>query len=60
MVRILHASPDAPAVDVYVNDEAVVEDAEFKDATDYMDLPEGDHEVAIYPSEEGMEGVSGN
>ncbi|MFD1020618.1 DUF4397 domain-containing protein [Thalassobacillus hwangdonensis] len=48
MVRILHASPDAPAVDVYVNDEAVVEGAEFKAATDYMEVPAGEHKVEIY------------
>ncbi|MCP3028859.1 DUF4397 domain-containing protein [Halobacillus sp. A5] len=48
MVRILHASPDAPAVDVYVNEDSVVDGAEFKDATDYMELPAGDHSVEIY------------
>lgn len=48
MVRILHASPDAPAVDVYVNGNAVVEGAEFKAATDYMELPAGEHSVEIY------------
>ncbi|TFD95497.1 DUF4397 domain-containing protein [Jeotgalibacillus sp. R-1-5s-1] len=49
-VRILHASPDAPAVDVYVNGEAVVEGAAFKDYTDYLALPAGDHEVEIFPA----------
>ncbi|MEA3318798.1 MAG: DUF4397 domain-containing protein [Bacillota bacterium] len=48
MVRIIHASPDAPAVDVYVNGEATVENAEFKAATDYMNLPAGTHKVEIY------------
>ncbi|SDJ46683.1 DUF4397 domain-containing protein [Salimicrobium halophilum] len=56
MVRIAHASPDAPAVDVYVNGEAVVEGAAFKDATDYLNLPAGDHEVAIYPADANGEG----
>ncbi|WP_010174475.1 DUF4397 domain-containing protein [Bacillus coahuilensis] len=50
MVRIFHASPDAPAVDVYVNGDAVVEGAEFKDATDYLELPAGKHMVEIYPA----------
>ncbi|WP_175987869.1 DUF4397 domain-containing protein [Bacillus sp. Marseille-Q1617] len=48
MVRVVHASPDAPAVDVYVDDKAVVEGAEFKAATDYMNLPAGEHKVDIY------------
>ncbi|KGP72366.1 DUF4397 domain-containing protein [Pontibacillus yanchengensis] len=48
MVRVLHASPDAPAVDVYVDGNAVVEGAEFKASTDYLKLPAGDHNVEIY------------
>ncbi|RCW77282.1 DUF4397 domain-containing protein [Saliterribacillus persicus] len=50
MVRILHASPDAPEVDVYLNGDAVVEGAGFKAATDYMEVPAGEHEVEIYPA----------
>lgn len=48
MLRILHASPEAPAVDVYLNDEVAVEGAEFKSATDYMEVPAGEHTVEIY------------
>ncbi|WWD80607.1 DUF4397 domain-containing protein [Alkalicoccus halolimnae] len=56
MVRVLHASPDAPEVDVYVNGDAAVEGAAFKDITDYLELPAGDHEVAIFPAGEDGEG----
>ncbi|PTL40088.1 peptidase [Alkalicoccus saliphilus] len=56
MVRVLHASPDAPEVDVYVNGDAAVEGAAFQDITDYLELPAGDHEVAIFPAGEGGEG----
>lgn len=48
MVRVLHASPDAPAVDVYVNGEVAVENAAFKDITGYLELPAGEHDVAIH------------
>ncbi|MBH0155272.1 DUF4397 domain-containing protein [Fictibacillus sp. 5RED26] len=48
MVRIVHASPDAPAVDVYVDGKPVVEGAEFKAATDYMPLPAGEHKVEVF------------
>lgn len=48
MVRVLHASPDAPAVDVYVNGDLAVEGAAFKDITGYLELPAGDHDVAIH------------
>jgi hypothetical protein len=47
-VRVVHASPDAPAVDVVVNGDVVVEGADFKAATDYMHLPQGDHDVEIF------------
>ncbi|WEG17881.1 DUF4397 domain-containing protein [Alkalihalophilus pseudofirmus] len=48
MVRVLHATPDAPGVDVFVNEELVVENIEFKDASDYLQLPAGSHKVEIY------------
>lgn len=48
MVRVLHASPDAPAVDVYVDDQEAVKGAKFKDATGYLTLPAGKHDIAIY------------
>jgi hypothetical protein len=56
MVRIVHASPDAPEVDVYVDGEAVVEGAAFKDATDYIEVPEGEREVEIFAAGEEGEG----
>ncbi|RKD76430.1 uncharacterized protein DUF4397 [Sinobaca qinghaiensis] len=56
MVRIVHASPDAPEVDVYVDGEAVVEGAAFKDATDYLEVPEGEREVEIFAAGENGEG----
>ncbi|MEW4284565.1 DUF4397 domain-containing protein [Priestia koreensis] len=48
MVRIVHASPDAPAVDVVVDGKTVVEGAAFKAATDYMMLPAGEHKVEVF------------
>ncbi|MEC2073779.1 DUF4397 domain-containing protein [Alkalihalophilus marmarensis] len=47
-VRVVHASPDAPAVDVVLNGDVVVEGADFKAATDYLHVPSGDHEVEIF------------
>ncbi|UOY93333.1 DUF4397 domain-containing protein [Ectobacillus sp. JY-23] len=48
MVRIVHASPDAPAVDVVVDGKTVVTNAAFKAATDYVKLSAGEHEVQIF------------
>ncbi|MTH51850.1 DUF4397 domain-containing protein [Bacillus mangrovi] len=56
MVRIVHASPDAPAVDVAVNGDVVVEGAEFKAATDFMAVPAGEHKVEIFAAGTADEG----
>ncbi|TYR81643.1 DUF4397 domain-containing protein [Priestia megaterium] len=47
-VRMIHASPDAPSVDVFMNDEAVSEGANFKDVTDFISVQAGSHEIEIY------------
>lgn len=48
LVRIVHASPDASAVDIYINDEQAVSGFVFADATDYLSVPEGSNSVEIY------------
>ena len=50
-VRVIHASPDAPAVDIYVNDSMVVENLAFGSGTDFAPLPSGnDREIKIVPT----------
>jgi len=46
-LRVAHASPDAPAVDVYVDNETVLEDVEFGDVSDYLELDNHPHNVTI-------------
>jgi hypothetical protein len=46
-VRLVHASPEAPPVDVYVNDEAVVENLSFGESTDYLPVEEGKRDVQV-------------
>jgi hypothetical protein len=46
-VRALHASPDAPAVDVYVGDTKVLSDVTFRTLSDYLALDAGSYTVAI-------------
>ena len=46
-VRIGHCVPDAPDVDVRVDDEMGFEEIAFTDLTDYAVLPSGSHEVTI-------------
>lgn len=38
-VRAIHASPDAPAVDIWVNGEKAFSNIYFKEATDFASLP---------------------
>jgi hypothetical protein len=49
-VRVLHGSADAPAVDVLVDDTAVVSGLTFGNATDYLSLEAGTYNVKIRAS----------
>ena len=40
-VRVLHASPDAPAVDVLVDGEVALSNVTFTQASGYLDVPAG-------------------
>jgi hypothetical protein len=46
-VNIIHASPDAPGVDVYVNGELALENLEFGTASGWVALPAGEHQVQV-------------
>jgi hypothetical protein len=54
-VKALHASPDAPAVDVFVNGTAVLEDVSFGEISDYLVLLEGEYDVQVAPAGEGAD-----
>jgi hypothetical protein len=49
-VRVLHASPDAPAVDVYLDDAPVdaLTNVPFATISAYLEVPSGDHNVKVY------------
>ena len=52
-LRVVHASPDAPAVDVVANDnfdEPVVVNLEFPEFTDYLSVAAGDLSVGVVPT----------
>lgn len=40
-IRIVHAAPDTPPVDVYVNDAQIAQNLEFGTATEYVAVPSG-------------------
>jgi hypothetical protein len=49
-VRVLHASPDAPAVDVYLDGTKVdaLVNVPFGVISDYLTIPSGSHQVTVY------------
>lgn len=54
-VRVLHASPTAPVVDVYVTAPGddismmspTLTGVDFKDYSDYLEIPEGDYQIRV-------------
>ncbi|MFC0274341.1 DUF4397 domain-containing protein [Metabacillus herbersteinensis] len=49
-VRILHASPDAPSVDIYLNGKVTLKNVTFKQLSDYFQLPAGNYRIDIFPT----------
>ncbi|MEX2314794.1 MAG: DUF4397 domain-containing protein, partial [Thermomicrobiales bacterium] len=48
-IRIVHASPDAPNVDIWVNGAVAVSILAFYEATVYIALAAGDYDIAVTP-----------
>lgn len=49
-VRVMHASPDAPAVDIFVDGTKAVTALAFPNNTGYVSLPAGSHNVKVFVS----------
>ncbi|MCS6882727.1 MAG: DUF4397 domain-containing protein [Oscillochloridaceae bacterium] len=49
-VRAAHFSPDAPAVDIFINGARAIENLSFTEATGYLEVPAGTYEVGIAPA----------
>lgn len=47
-VRVAHLAPDAPNVDVYVNDEPVLTNVAYTTISDYLSLPAGTQQVTVF------------
>ena len=54
LARLAHASPDAPAVDIFPagGDEPLFANVGFGDTTDYVPLPVGTYELEVRPAAE--------
>ena len=49
-VRVAHLSPDAPAVDVYVNGTKALSNVPFKDVSSYLPVPAGSTNFRVTPA----------
>ena len=49
-VRVMHASPDTPAVDIFVDGQKAVTALAFPNNTPYVTLPAGGHNVKVFVS----------
>ena len=47
-LRLAHLSPDAPLVDLVVDDELALQDAAFSSVSGYLLLPAGEHELRVF------------
>jgi hypothetical protein len=53
LVRVIHASPDAPAVDVFVDGTAVLTGVTFPAISNYLSVPAGEHTFKVAPAGAG-------
>lgn len=49
-IRILHASPNAPAVDIYANNKLIAKNLPYKKFTEYLNVAPGEYKVQVYPA----------
>ncbi|WIV67186.1 DUF4397 domain-containing protein [Natrialbaceae archaeon AArc-T1-2] len=52
VVRLVHASPDAPPVDVSAAGQPLFENVAFGEASDYIAVPAGDYTLEISPADD--------
>ncbi|RHW66572.1 DUF4397 domain-containing protein, partial [Clostridium botulinum] len=49
-IRILHATPDAPAVDIYINNNLISKGLSYKGFTEYMPLISRVYNIKVFPT----------
>ena len=54
-INVVHASPDAPAVDVYLDGALALEGLEFGNFSGWVPVPAGDHQVQVTPAGEAAD-----
>ncbi len=54
-VRVIHASPAAGTVDVFVDGKSLLTNFTFGTVTDYVSVPAGSHEIKVAPAGKGID-----
>lgn len=49
-IRILHASPNTPSVDIYANNMLFAKNVIYREFTPYISVPSGQYNITIFPS----------
>lgn len=49
-IRVFHASPNAPAVDVYVNNKPIVKNLPYQGFSNYTPVAPGKYNVKVFPA----------
>jgi hypothetical protein len=49
-IRVLHAVPNAPNVDVYANGNLIVQDLAYRQFSPYLPVTPGDYNIKVYPT----------
>ncbi|MBW3633026.1 MAG: DUF4397 domain-containing protein, partial [Chloroflexi bacterium] len=52
-IRVVHASPDAPAIDILVDGQPIALGLAFGEASEYAALSPGDHQLQVVPTNGG-------
>lgn len=55
LIRLFHASPTAPSLDIYANGNLIAKDLAFSKYTNYIEVSPGEYKIEIYPT-----GTKGN
>lgn len=53
-VRVVHASPEAGPVDVFVDGTALLSNFQFSTVTNYVSVPAGSHTIKVAPAGQGI------
>lgn len=56
-VRVVHASPDAPAVDIFVNDRETLSNLAYRRVTNYTAMDAGTYTIKVYPTSANGQGT---